>query len=101
VSAAEQFPRAIGITLCRTREHGPPTEEADHDRISRAVPGRRRTSQVSLWASICVVATAFVALAVWFVVTVSTATSSTPSVQQGGGTGNNQLCAPAPGTNYC
>jgi hypothetical protein len=62
-------------------------------------------NNVSLWLSVSAVATAFVALAVWFVVTVSTAhnsTSTTPSVQQGGGAGqHNQLCVPTPGTRYC
>lgn len=62
-------------------------------------------SRVSLWLSVTALATAFVALAVWFVVTVSTGHNSsgpTPNVQQGGGAGQaNQLCVPAPGTNYC
>jgi hypothetical protein len=69
----------------------------------RPVGGRGH--EVSLWLSVSTLATAFLALAVWFVVTVSTAnhsTSTTPTVQQGGGTGhNNQLCVPAPGTRYC
>ena len=67
-------------------------------------PVTERSSQASLWVSIGALATAFVALAVWFVVTVSTGNSSsvtTPNVQQGGGGQYNQLCAPAPGTNYC
>ena len=67
-------------------------------------PAGGRTSQVSLWISISVVATAFVALAVWFVVTVATAqhSSTTPSVLPGGGAGQtNQLCVPAPSTRFC
>ena len=67
-------------------------------------PAGGRTNQVSLWISISAVATAFVALAVWFVVTVATAqhSSTAPSVLQGGGAGqHNQLCAPAPGTRFC
>jgi hypothetical protein len=67
-------------------------------------PANGRTNQVSLWVSMAAIATAFVALAVWFVVTVSTGhhSTSSPSVQQGGGSGQyNQLCAPAPGTHYC
>lgn len=68
-------------------------------------PVSGRTHQVSLWLSVGAVATAFVALALWFVVTVTTATgssSTTPDVQQGGGGGQyNQLCVPAPGTHYC
>lgn len=59
----------------------------------------------SFWVSMGAIAAALVALAVWFVVTVSSAehsTSTTPRVQQGGGAGqNNQLCVPAPGTRYC
>lgn len=67
-------------------------------------PAGKLTQNVSLWVSIGAVAAAFVALALWFVVTVSSAqhsTSTTPSVQQGGGGQNNQLCVPAPGTHYC
>lgn len=62
-------------------------------------------SQVSLWLSIVTVAGAFVALAVWFAVSVATthgSTSTTPNVHQGGGDHtNNLLCVPAPGTRYC
>lgn len=68
-------------------------------------PVNGRTSQVSLWLSVVTVAAAFVALAVWFAVSVATAhgsTGTTPSVQQGGGDHtNNLLCVPAPGTRYC
>ena len=65
------------------------------------------TQQLPLWISISALAAAFVALAAWFVVAISTSsTSITPrpvtNVQQGGGADqNNQLCAPAPGTRYC
>lgn len=69
-------------------------------------PVNGRTSQVSLWLSVVTVAAAFVALALWFAVNVATShgsTSTTPSVQQGGGAHhtNKLLCVPAPGTRYC
>jgi hypothetical protein len=68
-------------------------------------PVSGQTHQVSLWLSISALATAFVALAVWFVVTVATAntsSSTSPNAPQGGGSGQyNQLCVPAPGANYC
>ena len=68
-------------------------------------PVSGRNSQVSLWLSLVTVAAAFAALAVWFVVNVATShgsTSTTPSVQQGGGVDNSKLlCVPAPGTRYC
>jgi hypothetical protein len=62
-------------------------------------------NHISLWVSLSALAIAFVALAAWFVVAVSTGHHSpgiTPAVHQGGGAGQyNQLCVPAPGTNYC
>ena len=69
-------------------------------------PANERASQVSLWFATAAVAAAFLALALWFVVSVSTthgSTSTTPTVQQGAGTHhtNNLLCVPAPGTRYC
>jgi hypothetical protein len=67
-------------------------------------PATGRTNKVSLWISVAAVAAAFVTLAVWFVVTLSTGNNSntTPAGHQGGGGGQyNQLCAPAPGTHYC
>ena len=69
-------------------------------------PVSGRTNEVSLWFGIAAVAAAFVALAVWFVVSVGTthgSTGTTPTVQQGVGNHhtNNLLCVPAPGTRYC
>jgi hypothetical protein len=70
-----------------------------------AHPAGGHVHAASLWLSITAFATAFVALAVWFVVTVAsanTSSGSTPRVLPGDATGQyNQLCAPAPGTNFC
>ena len=64
-------------------------------------PAGGRVQHVSLWLSITAFAAAFVALAVWFVVTVATAHTTSPTAPQGGNGQSNQLCVPAPGTNYC
>jgi hypothetical protein len=68
-------------------------------------PAGAAVKEVGFWLTVTAIATAFVALAAWFLVTATGAhhsTSVTPTVQQGGGASHNtQLCAPAPGTRYC